>query len=272
MNLRNFFSNGEGPAAKGAVPIRRECPVIIGHGGYAEKCTKTVGHEGLHMGRLVIGEEYEQARRTTPFVTQDHAPGSIMLVQDPADMAALPRSTPGSIVPVVQADQLPADLPPAVRVFLAPVLTQLTSMNDRFARFETNVHQFNLVAGELVNKTLVPLKAELEQLRYNLGDKANSTVSMLERLVTHVDRQLDIALKLTGASAGDAVAYRTENGCHGDVPSITELTETGVKAAPDGTALQATAENLLAQLEQVRAQNIRLTRENAQLKAAGYGE
>ena len=63
------------------------------------------------------------------------------------------------------------------------------------------MHQLNLVAGELVNKVLTPLKGELEQLRYNLGDKANSTVSMLERLVTHVDRQLDIALKMTGANA-----------------------------------------------------------------------
>lgn len=246
MSLRNFFSNGEGPAARGEAQIVRACGVVVDHGNYGEKCVKAQGHDGNHMGSFVDAEDLQRAKEGR---------GGVEVVKQPMGLDQW-RDPPPDSLPIPYAPHY-------------PVLTQLQAINDRFSRFESNVHQLNLVAGELVNKVLTPLKGELEQLRYNLGDKANSTVSMLERLVGHVDKQLDIALKLTGANA---VRYRDEHGCHGDVPSITELTESGVKASPEGSALAASAENLLAQLEQVRAENMRLTRENAQLKASGYGE
>jgi hypothetical protein len=264
MGLRNFFSNGEGPQATGEAEIVRACGVVVDHGSYGELCNKAAGHDGLHMGTFMSEGQMQAVRhgmlggaesiaapmhRGSDLVLKDVFPGHVVLGEPDGENSL-------------------TEIPPATQL----VLTQLRAMNDRFSRFESNVHQLNLVAGELVNKVLTPLKGELEQLRYNLGDKANSTVSMLERLVGHVDKQLDIALKLTGATTGGAKQYRDEHGCHGDVPSITELTESGVKASPEGSALAATAENLLAQLEQVRAQNMRLTRENAQLKASGYGE
>lgn len=252
MRLRNFFSNGEGPQATGEVPIHRQCGIIMDRGSYGERCFKQKGHRDHHEGAFMDLAElnFEKSNPTGEAIIKAYADSSpnALVVHEPRNGDA----------PVATAHPM-----------LAPVLTQLQAINDRFSRFESNVHQLNLVAGELVNKVLTPLKGELEQLRYNLGDKANSTVSMLERLVGHVDKQLDIALKLTGANA---VHYRDEHGCHGDVPSITELTESGVKASPEGSALAASAENLLAQLEQVRAENMRLTRENAQLKASGYGE
>lgn len=255
MRLRNFFSNGEGPAARGEAQIVRACGVVVDHGNYGEKCVKAQGHDGNHMGHfLTHGQLLAVQNGMIGDVTIEKAP-------EPSAVVLADHQTRAEA-------QALAEMAPA-HPMLAPVLTQLQAINDRFSRFESNVHQLNLVAGELVNKVLTPLKGELEQLRYNLGDKANSTVSMLERLVGHVDKQLDIALKLTGANA---VRYRDEHGCHSDVPSITELTESGVKASPEGSALAASAENLLAQLEQVRAENMRLTRENAQLKASGYGE
>lgn len=246
MGLRNFFSNGEGPAARGEAQIVRACGVVVDHGNYGEKCVKAQGHDGNHMGSFVDAEDLQRAkegRGGVDVVKQQHAPGSVMLIDDPRGVMS------------------PAHLENPANALLAPVLTQLQAINDRFSRFESNVHQLNLVAGELVNKVLTPLKGELEQLRYNLGDKANSTVSMLERLVGHVDKQLDIALKLTGANA---VHYRDEHGCHGDVPSIAELTESGV---PEGEEREV----LLIELECVKSENKRLRDENDRIKER-YGE
>jgi hypothetical protein len=218
-----------------AVEIVPQCGIVVDRGMYGEKCWKPEGHAGEHQGSFVSAEDLEAWRLAKM------ASAGIMLVETEPGRDVVERTQE----PVEPSTYLPAT-PAEQRQYLALAAMQsnLQAIANRFNRFESNVHQLNLVAGELVEHGLKPMKAELAALRYNLGDKANTVVGQLEGLATHLDKQLGIALKLQGQSDRQAKAYRGEFGICTDIPSIKELSESGVKANETGVEALLTPQEI----------------------------
>jgi hypothetical protein len=173
--------------------LKRQCGVIENHGAYATKCWKAQGHDGPHQGSFID--------------LQELPPGEIP--EEIGKDVALRPQEPSDSQPETQGTEL------ALRSdnrALAAIAGEMRSISERFERFESNVHQLNLVARELVRSGLTPLKNELAQLRYNLGDKANGVMSTMESLMNHLDKQLGIALQLRGATLKQAEGYRETAG------------------------------------------------------------
>jgi hypothetical protein len=230
--------------------IDRLCGFVVNRGAYGEKCWKVAGHPGEHQGSYVSAEDLRMAREDNLAVDIVHLETTPPFSTDQSLNEAA-ASIPGQVLvkppiePVEPSTYLPAT-PAEQRQYLALAAMQsnLQAIADRFNRFESNAHQLNLVAGELVEHGLKPMKAELAALRYNLGDKANTVVGQLEGLATHLDKQLGIALKLQGQSDRQAKAYRGEFGICTDIPSIKELSESGVKANETGVEALLTPQEI----------------------------
>jgi hypothetical protein len=227
-------SNGRAPRNPDVIPggtaVIRQCGYVEDHGGYGTKCFKPEGHGGLHEGYFVGPEDLQAALAGN---TQQQTYSQIT-APAPPEIWNYPQTAVARL-----GDEPPAYVSQALQNAMAPVVASVAAIAERFERFESNVHQLNLVSGELVRNGLTPLKQELAALRYNTGDKANSVVSMMESMLAHLDKQLTMAGKLLGQTPGQVSAYKREHGLEADVPSGQELTETGVKAIDESFVLSA---------------------------------
>jgi len=228
--------------------LKRQCGVIENHGAYATKCWKAEGHDGPHQGSFIDLQDLPPGE-----IPEEIGKDVALRPQEPSD--SQPES--GGMDVALRSDNRA----------LAAIAGEMRSISERFERFESNVHQLNLVAGELVRSGLTPLKNELAQLRYNLGDKANGVMSTMESLMNHLDKQLGIALQLRGATLKQAEGYRDQAGISTVVASMSsqELQEIGVKAVDP--SLLAASNAALEQQTTSQAHEIeRLQRRIAELE------
>lgn len=103
-----------------------------------------------------------------------------------------------------------------------------------FQEFKANIARLNAELGEFRDKAIVPVLKELEYLRYNSGARMEDTASAIDKLVHHLQNQLELLLKARGVDphkrdqAGETPLDRL--GVARDRPSLNELATTGVKA------------------------------------------
>lgn len=90
-----------------------------------------------------------------------------------------------------------------------------------------NLAGLNTALGDFRDKVMQPIKKELEFLRYNLGDKANATVSQMQGCLLHMDKLFDAILKMSGKDEATIRKVREELGIPRNVPTIEELEKTG---------------------------------------------
>lgn len=245
--------------------ITRQCGFIEDHGAFGTKCWKPQGHEGAHEGGFVGPEDLKAAlalQAESGFVVPgnvartDYRPGQVAMVNDLSQLPATqkPHEPTSALAAIVTREVMSS---PA----LASLRSDMASIARRFETFESNVHSLNLVAGQLVEKIFVPLKAELEALKYNTGDKANGVMSQMERIATHLDAQLGLALKLRGATQEQADNFRDNNGIQLEVLSSSEFEMQAMLENLRSLLALAQRENGELRGELLRVQSIEETRQ-----------
>lgn len=109
-----------------------------------------------------------------------------------------------------------------------------------------NLAALNQALGDFRDKVMVPIREELKFLRYNLGDKANTTVSQMQGVLGHFDKLFVGLLKASGKDEGQIEAIRISLGIPANLPSLEQLEAEG-RPAVDSAAQSAAIESLMAQ-------------------------
>jgi hypothetical protein len=126
---------------------------------------------------------------------------------------------------------------------LARVQSDVGAIARDFAEFKGNIAKLNTTLGEFRENAILPVLKELEYLRFNSGARMEDTAGSLDKLVHHLQDQLELLLKARGINptavldaSGQTALDRL--GVARDRPSLNELATTGVKAPMDTGNLQ----------------------------------
>lgn len=101
--------------------------------------------------------------------------------------------------------------------------SNLGALNRRFDAFVDNIAGLNTALGDFRDKQVVPIKEELRHLRYNLGAKAEQTVTNLDVLVAHLDRQINVVMALQGKNPDEIAKFKEAHGIQPFAPTGQEL-------------------------------------------------
>lgn len=122
------------------------------------------------------------------------------------------------------------------------------------SRHEAGMHELSRALGTFRDQTMVPIKKELEFLRYNLGDKANATVSQMQGILGHFHLLYEAILEQAGFDSAGIAAIREKLGIPQNIPSLEQLEAAG-RPEVDAAAMQAGMESLVKQNERLIAAN-----------------
>ena len=150
-------------------------------------------------------------------------------------------------LPVLSDRVRPADLMLANEV--TRISSEVGSLARSFDKFQSNIHELNVALGQMQQKLLVPLKDELDHLRYNTGAKVEQSTTQLNAIVNHLDRQLTTVLKAAGFSSAQVAGFKEEAGIAPNAPTGEEL-ENEVRTRE---LLQTSNEELIAQNQRLTA-------------------
>lgn len=188
-------------------------------------------------------ESEEQGRGG--FVTDDHGAEQPMMQIDAFQHgpvgSALPA--PASAVQALQLGMVFGNELAALRAEQSGIRRMVEAHNE-------NLAGVNRALGEFRDKVMAPIKEELGFLRYNLGDRANTTVSQMTGVLTHLDKLFEAIARMGGMDPGQIVQLREEMGIPKEIPSLAELEATG-RPAVDYDAMHS-------QIAQLTQQNSRL--------------
>lgn len=67
-----------------------------------------------------------------------------------------------------------------------------------FHEFKGNIAKLNSELGVFREEVILPVKRELEYLRFNLGARTEDNVGTMSKLVKHLEEQLDLLLRARG--------------------------------------------------------------------------
>jgi hypothetical protein len=81
---------------------------------------------------------------------------------------------------------------------LSRVQSDIGAIARDFSDFKDNIARLNTELGVFREKVIVPVKDELQYIRYNLGARSDDTVGSLQKLVHHLEGQLELLLKARG--------------------------------------------------------------------------
>jgi hypothetical protein len=153
---------------------------------------------------------------------------------------------------------------------LSSVRSDLGQLVRDFGDFKTNVGQLNAALGEFREQAILPVKRELEYLRFNLGARTEDNVGAMSKLVHHLETQIDLLLRSRGVNpqARDAAGEtaRDKMGIPPDRPDYQTLEREGVKLVESGNAAADQASMQLAQVDKLRSECERLEHENVELR------
>ena len=110
------------------------------------------------------------------------------------------------------------------------IAARVEEVGQEVREYNANIHALNLALGEFKKGSIDPIKAELEHLRYNLGPKVEGTVTMLEKMVATLDKQL---------SGFMSPEQKIERGLHADIPHPEKMTEQALDPGMVMAALEA---------------------------------
>lgn len=109
-----------------------------------------------------------------------------------------------------------------------------------------NLASLNKAMGDFRDQVMVPIRDELKFLRYNLGDKANVTVSQMQGILGHFDKLFVGLLKASGKDEAAISAIRIALGIPANIPSLEQLEAEG-RPAVDLGSMQASLTTLMTQ-------------------------
>lgn len=127
-----------------------------------------------------------------------------------------------SVMPLEQGhsvSMLVADDPTS----LAELVRSLRIIADRAEQSVQNAHQLNLAIGAFRTDVINPLREELRQFSYNVGDRMTGVTQNLELYVSKLDQILCSQLKANGMSDAEILAFRRDNGLQPEAPRGREL-------------------------------------------------
>jgi hypothetical protein len=123
---------------------------------------------------------------------------------------------------------------------LSRLQSDVGSIAADFRQFRDNIHHLNTALGEFREQAIVPVKEELKYLRYNLGARSEDMVGSMQKLVHHLEAQIELLLKSRGVNphlrdgAGETPLDRM--GIAPDRPSYQDLAREGVALVDRGDA------------------------------------
>lgn len=129
------------------------------------------------------------------------------------------------------------------------LVSAVTTIASRFEQFVGNIHALNVGLQEFKRDVMLPFRDQLNDLKYNTGDRLNHVSTDLEKYVTKLDQVMWAVLRAQGMSDDAIRSFRTE---HGMTPE-----------APKGFELAAH----MAEFEDLKASNERLAKQNKRLLA-----
>lgn len=153
---------------------------------------------------------------------------------------------------------------------MSRVESNLGQLVRDFGDFKTNVGQLNAALGEFREQAILPVKRELEYLRYNMGARTEDNIGTMSKLVHHLEAQIELLLKSRGVNpqardaAGETALDRM--GIAPDRPDYQTLEREGVKLVDTGNAAADQATMQLAQIDKLRGDVERLEHENTELR------
>jgi hypothetical protein len=83
---------------------------------------------------------------------------------------------------------------------LTRVQADINQLASNYQQLQTNIHTLNAGLGDFREKVMVPIRQELEYLRYNLGARVEDNVGMLDKLTKHLTEQIDLVLRAKGVN------------------------------------------------------------------------
>lgn len=145
------------------------------------------------------------------------------------------------------------------------ISTDVGILTRRFDEFVGTMHGLNTALGEFRDRQVEPIKAELRHLRYNLGSKVEQTTTQLDSVVNHLDRQINVFLKLQGKSDDEIRKFKIEAGIAPDAP-------TGPELEAQAALIDGLKEELFHANEQVKRLLEQVTTLNSQVQALTVGD
>lgn len=153
---------------------------------------------------------------------------------------------------------------------LSRVQSDIGAIAADFRQFKDNIANLNTALGEFREQAILPVKRELEYLRFNMGARTEDNIGAMSKLVHHLEGQIELLLKARGINpqARDAAGETAMDkmGLPPDRPDYQTLDREGVKLVDSGNAGADLATMQLAQVDKLRAQVERLEHENAELR------
>lgn len=155
---------------------------------------------------------------------------------------------------------------------LSRLQSDVGAIASDFRQFRENIHHLNAALGEFREQAIVPVKEELKYLRYNLGARSEDTVGSMQKLVHHLEAQLELLLKSRGVNPhlrdGSGETPLDRMGIPPNRPSYQELAREGVQQVESGHG--AEVDSALMQAAQVDQMRLRLE-SILTIARAGYG-
>lgn len=155
---------------------------------------------------------------------------------------------------------------------LSRLQSDVGSIAADFRQFRDNIHNLNTALGEFREQAIAPVKEELKYLRYNLGARSEDTVGSMQKLVHHLEAQIELLLKSRGVNphlrdgAGETPLDRM--GIPPNRPSYQDLAREGVQLVESGEG--AAVDEVL--LQAARVEKIKGTLDRVlTIARAGWG-
>lgn len=153
---------------------------------------------------------------------------------------------------------------------LSRIQSDVGAMARDFRDFKDNIARLNSELGVFREKVIVPVKEELQYIRYNLGARSDDTVGSMQKLVHHLEAQLELLLKAQGVnphqrdSVGETPLDRM--GVSPNRPDYQTLEREGVQIVETGNAGADLVSMQQGQIEKLRGSVERLEHENTELR------
>lgn len=129
----------------------------------------------------------------------------------------------------------------------------IAELRTQTTRMELAMNEMSKALGTFRDQVMKPIQQELQFLRYNLGDKANVTVSQMQGQLQHFQKIFDGMLEhLAGKDPVQIRAIREKLGIPESIPTLAELEAEG-RPAVDLAAMQASMEQMAEQNQRLLA-------------------
>lgn len=146
---------------------------------------------------------------------------------------------------------------------LARVSHGIADIKTIVSRHEARLMEVDVALGKFRDNVIKPVHEELKFLRYNLGDKANVTVSQMQGILGHFDKLFVGLLVASGKDDRQIRAIRESLGIPANLPTLEQLEAEG-RPQVDQAAMQASLETLAAQNARLIAANEAQTKRHEQ--------